>query len=104
MLYKKFFNIFVLGKMKNWTPVGKYLHVKNVSPVGASRITYLIASKHYDGGRKVCDAVVKDAHFKSHDVLLLFYQSGKAADIRELLLKIIIVISCQNWMILEELI
>lgn len=77
---------------------------ENVSSFGASRITHLIASKQYDGGRKVCDALVKDAHFKSHDVLLLSYQSGKAADICELLLKIIIVISCQKWMILEELI
>ena len=68
---------------------------ENVSSFGASRITHLIASKQYDGGRKVCDALVKDAHFKSHDVLLLSYQSGKAADICELLLKIIIVISCK---------
>lgn len=104
MLYKKFFNTFVLGKMKNWTPMEKCLHVKNGSLVGASRITLLIAGKQNDSGRKVCDALVKDAHFKSHDVLLLSYQSGKAADICELLLKIIIVISCQKWMILEELI
>ena len=77
--------------------MGKCLHVKNVSRVGASRITLLIAGKQYGGGRKVCDALVKEAHFKSHGVLLLSYQSGKAADICELLLKIIVISEIPWW-------
>ena len=90
--------------MKNWTPVGNRLHVKNVSPAGAFRIAVLIAGKQYDGGRKFCDALVKDAHFKTHHVLLLSCQSWKAADICKLPLKIIIIILYQKWMILDELI
>lgn len=72
MIYRKSFNTFVPSKMKNWTPMGNRLHVKNVSRAGASRIAIFIASKQYDGGGKFCDAIAWKMLILKH-IMCYFY-------------------------------